>query len=62
MAKHKKLNNILPRGKKNRKTRKRQHQDLCNMMNNLLNNKFDFIDNSKQINEITIQLKSKVYI
>tara|TARA_B100000427_G_C15511964_1_gene596632 strand:- start:2816 stop:3004 length:189 start_codon:yes stop_codon:yes gene_type:complete len=62
MTKSKKLCDVLPGGKKNRKKRKRQHQDLCNMMNNLLNNKVDFIDDSKKINELTIQLKSKVSI
>ena len=37
MSKHKKLANVLPRGKKNKKKRKRQRDELCVMLSKLFN-------------------------
>tara|TARA_X000001036_G_C20302058_1_gene652770 strand:+ start:379 stop:573 length:195 start_codon:yes stop_codon:yes gene_type:complete len=37
MSKHKKLANVLPRGKKNKKKRKRQRDELCHMLSKLFN-------------------------
>tara|TARA_B100001142_G_scaffold56492_1_gene55137 strand:- start:7186 stop:7377 length:192 start_codon:yes stop_codon:yes gene_type:complete len=63
MTKSKKLSDVLPGGKKNRKKRKRQHQELCNMMGNLLSNKkTSLICDEKKVNDLASRLKSKVSI
>jgi len=55
---HKKLANVLPRGKKNKKKRKRQRDELCSMLSKLFNNE----EKPVLVDDLTKALKDKILI
>jgi len=56
MSKHKKLANVLPRGKKNKKKRKRQRDELCDMLSKLFNKE----EKPVLVDDLTKALKDSV--
>lgn len=56
MSKHKKLANVLPRGKKNKKKRKRQRDELCVMLSKLFNKE----EKPVLVDDLTKALKDSV--